>query len=127
MDDNDVVARILRGTRPGENSLDVLQMCLIAATAQLAVEAAPVSAPRFYFVLGRMGQILCPIFTPVKPKLYVENMREARLAYKGIASSPALQSSFAELSRNLAASGLLRSTRAAVAGELWSRISPSTL
>lgn len=126
MEDGEVVQLILSGAAPGEDKLDLMQLCLSATIAKLQSSQTPISDSAFYEILRSIGEILCPIFTPVKPPDYQENMVEARLSYAGIASDPDLQSAFAAQARELAAQGSLDSVEAAIDAQIWQNLQAPT-
>ena len=126
MDDLGVLEGILRGARPDEDPLDVLHMCFVANNARMRrgkVRASyHVSGRIYYLGLRTVGEILCPIFTPVKPVSYLEGMTEARRQFRGIATDPPLQLDYAETMIELAEQGYLDTLRAAIDARLWARL-----
>lgn len=124
MDDSGLIERILRGTRaPNERPVDLLHMCLTAASARMAARSGrPATASEYYVSLEVVGEILCPIFSPVKPPDYQEAMMAARQQYAGIATNPLLQGAFAEVMMQLAKTGHLESLRRAIDGRIWTQL-----
>lgn len=132
MDDGDVVQSIIEGTTQHEREIDVLHLCLTAATLTLTrsrdrlLGMGPPPALVYYRRLRLVGEILCPIFTPVKPPDYVEGMARARLSYRGIATDPDLQRDYAGTVMALVSDGYLDSLAAAIEARLWERLQSSS-
>ena len=118
MDDDNLIQRILDGKAPTEAPADILYMCLATTMMRLAGSREPVRAAFFYKYLANIGEILCPIFTPVKPPDYVEEMVEARLSYTGIAQDAELQAAFSKRMLTLVREGLVNSLERAIEANL---------
>jgi hypothetical protein len=140
MDENDIVTQIIAGTAPGEAPADALHLCMAALLAKLsmgqlpelsqpAVETIPTAQASEYgsmvaWHMALIGVILCPIFTIVKPKEYVEAMTTVRLSYKGIASDLQLQNDYLTRVRPQIRLGRLDSLEQAIEGRLWEELDP---
>lgn len=136
--DEDLLAEIIAGATPEENPADPLHMCLSVVTVEFSLSseryefpwshgvrfmpAARWMAESFTHRLRVVGKILCPIFTVVKPKEYVNEMRGVRLQYQGIASDPAIQVEYAEKVKTLLEDGYFRSVEQAIESDMPARL-----
>lgn len=129
---DEVIARILEGTDGNEHPADAVHLCFAVLVAEMAPgnwgelrgrawtrETSRIVVETMAGRLHMIGKILCLIFTPVKPREYVEQMTAARLQFAGIAGNPELQGEYAALVSRLVADGAFRSVEAAIERELY--------
>ena len=119
-----VLVEILNGKEYEESPIDLIYLVTTMANGVFAYETLDSAMPenlatQYIDLVKRSGEILCPLFSPVKHPEYIQEMKDARLRLEGISMNLDLQRRYGEALRMMVSEGMLRDVEVAVATNVW--------
>ncbi|TGN67882.1 hypothetical protein E4L95_03460 [Paracoccus liaowanqingii] len=130
-DFHSVITNILLGKEDEESPTDLIYLVTTMANGIFAYETPDIALPdnaatQYAELIQRSGEILCPLFSPVKHPEFIREMKDARLRLAGISTNLDLQGAYVEAVHLMVKEGKLHNVDRAVETRVWQYLPRNT-